>query len=383
MFDGRLKFYIYLYIYIFKKLIAFAVWRNIDCTYFLNHALLQNMYLLKNVGKGEEGYPHHHSCGRFSTVLSRVLVAEDSACWRPWRPCCCWRSYARRPAACAYASPSPAPTCCATSSWRWVSRATTATPVTAPWKAGRLSCSQRSISPLSPPLHPPPRPPPLRSPAGKKGLQVRQITASWAGPSWGARCSATAAAARATAGAGWPCPWTSRPTSWMCCSTWPKPNTCAPKRPRTRVCWLTLGAGSEHVAGRLGKQSFYQLTAMTSVGLFSAEKCLFTLKHKLLSLVSPGGFFSSFCSHVLFLGSWNCWLLGIIQLWIKVVHRSRLFGKKSGLSPLNLLFIQTTQSHEQIPRDACLIFNLAPQPGECSKQNHVVPFACFPKLKLC
>lgn len=247
------------------------------------------------------GNPHHHSCGRFSTVLSPVLVAEDSPCWRP---CCCWRSCARRPAACACASPSPVPTCCATTSWRWVSVATTTTPVTPPWTAGRLSCSLLSISPFSPPLHPPPRPP-LRSPAGKKGLQVRRATASWAGPSSGGRCSATAAAAKGTAGAGWPYPWTSRPTSWMCCSTWPKPNTCAPKRLKTRVCWLTLGAGSEHVTGRLGKQSLYQLTAMTSVGLFSAEKkSLFTLKR--IFFFSIGCCFCSFCSHVLFLGSLSC-----------------------------------------------------------------------------
>lgn len=170
-----------------------------------------------------------------STPLLPVLVQEDTACCRPWRPCCCSRSCARRPPACA--SASTAPTSCATTRWQWGSvewRTSWATP---PWTAWGLSCSPRSISP------PPPLPP---SPAEKKGLQVPQTTASRAERSSGARFSVTVAT-KGIGGAGWPCPWTSRPTLWTSSLMWPRPKTCEPKRLRTRVSWRRSDGESEHV----------------------------------------------------------------------------------------------------------------------------------------
>lgn len=175
-----------------------------------------------------------------SSPSSPVSDPEDTACCRPWRPCCCSRSCAHRPPACASASLSPAPISCATTRWLSASGATRTSRVTPPWTAGGPSCRPRSISPP----HPPP-PPPLTSPAGKKGLQLPQTTASWAGRSSEGRCSATAA--KGIGGAGWPCPWTSRPTSWTSSLMWPRPKTCAPRRPRTRGCWHRSDAGSEHV----------------------------------------------------------------------------------------------------------------------------------------
>lgn len=174
---------------------------------------------------------------------SPVLVPEDTACCPAWRPCCCSRSCAHRPTACASASPSPAPISCATTRCQSGSGATRTSLSTPPWMAGHPSCSPPNIS------HPPPRPPPLPSPAGKKGLQVPQTTASWAERSSEGRCSATAA--KETGGAGWPCPWTSRPTSWTSSLTWPRPKTCGPRQPRMRGCWLTSDGGSELVVGQL------------------------------------------------------------------------------------------------------------------------------------
>lgn len=169
---------------------------------------------------------------------SPVLVPEDTACCRPWRPCCCSRSCARRPPACASASTTPAPTCCATTRWPSGSGAWRTSRVTQPWTAGGPCCSPRSISPHPPPLL-------LLSPAGKKGLQVPQTTASWAVRSSEGWWPATAA--KGTGGAGWPCPWTSRPTSWTSSLMSLRPKRCEPRRRRTRSCWLRLEGESEHV----------------------------------------------------------------------------------------------------------------------------------------
>lgn len=169
---------------------------------------------------------------------------QDTACCRPWRPCCCSRSCAHRPPVCASAcSTGAAPTCCVMTRWSWM-RKRRPTPLPPPCPppsppprstAGALSCRRRSIWPPCPPSLPP---------AETDGPQVPQTTASWAVRSSGGRCSVTAAV-KETAGADSPCLWMSPPTSWTYSLTWLKPNTCAQKRPRTRVSWRRLDGGSE------------------------------------------------------------------------------------------------------------------------------------------
>lgn len=162
-----------------------------------------------------------------------MFRTEDTACCRPWRPCCCSRSCAHRPPACVCTSPTTASLSSATTTWQSESAETTTCPVTPPRTTGRPSCNPRT-SPLPPP-----------SPAGRKGLLLPQTTASWGGRSSGGRCSATAA--KGTEGAGWPFPWTSPPTSWTSYLTWPRPKTCAQKRPRTRASWRTLAGESDRI----------------------------------------------------------------------------------------------------------------------------------------
>lgn len=169
-------------------------------------------------------------------MCSPLLVPEGAVCCHPWRPCCCSRSCAHRPPACASVCSRPAPISSVTIRWSSGSGATSTNRVT-PWRtAGGPSRSPRTISP--PPLLPP-------SPVGKKGLQVPLTTASSAGRGSEGSCSTTAP--KGTGGAGWLCPWTSRPTSWTSSSMWPKPKTCAPRRPRTRGSWRRSDGGSEEV----------------------------------------------------------------------------------------------------------------------------------------
>lgn len=205
-------------------------------------------------------------------ILDWMSRAEDTACCRPWRPCCCSRSCAHRPPACACASPPTASLSFATTTWQSGYGAMATCPFIPRQATGRPSCSPRSTSPPTPPIR-----------AGRKGLMLPQTTVSWHGRSSGGRYSTTAA--KGSGGAGWPCPWMSPPTSWTSCLTWPRQKTCAQRRLKTRASWRTLVGESDHV-----RHSY--LTAMTGVGLLVHHFLSSEYLMRLLFL-SAGNFFSN------------------------------------------------------------------------------------------
>lgn len=168
-------------------------------------------------------------------IFDWMFRAEDTACCRPWRPCCCSRSCAHRPPACVCTSPTTASLSFATTTWQSGFGAMATCPFIPRQTTGYPSCNPRSTSP--------PPPPPIL--AGRKGLSLPQTTAWWDGRSSGGRYSTTAA--KGTGGAGWPCLWMSPPTSWTSCLTWPRQKTCAQRRQKTRACWRTLAGESEYV----------------------------------------------------------------------------------------------------------------------------------------
>lgn len=164
-------------------------------------------------------------------ISDSMFRAEDTACC-PWRLCCCSRSCAHRPPACVCTSPTTASLSFATTTWQSGSGAMATCPFIPRQTTGHPSYNPRSTSPLPPPIL-----------AERKGLLHLQTTASWDGRSSRGRYSK----ARDSGEAGWPCPWTSPPTSWTSCLTWPRQKTCVQRRLKTRACWRNLAGESDHI----------------------------------------------------------------------------------------------------------------------------------------